>query len=376
MRSLLSPVVHAVVLVALTGSATDDHVVCDGDAATCDGEISSLVQRLVHVRLGKGAEALGVALCMDATDISAPMAALHAVWTSDFEQAEGLKASIASAIDATSVPLVAHVLVEQSLEAKFQRFLGLPQGCRSARLGERAMLQLHDFDADTVRHAEPVIPQKILERRGGLDAVENFARFYMHKLIPGVKVAVYLDADTIVQSDLAGLRDEFIVSNKTIGFAQRGTPKCLGEDSLGDAPPCDFCTLNMWQQLRGMPEYNAGVYIVDLERWARRHLLERVENLARLQSECDGGLWEGGSQPLLLMALYTAEGGLGSDIDELEDSWNTDGLGWMAFDGHADLKAAKVLHWSGSGKPWLEGANYASFWRPHRERYDALIHSQ
>mmetsp|Transcript_100630 Transcript_100630/g.290670 ORF Transcript_100630/g.290670 Transcript_100630/m.290670 type:complete len:413 (+) Transcript_100630:28-1266(+) len=355
-------------------------------AATCDygevcesGESLNLLQTYVRVVRGErhtGAkgrgEAADVAECLDGREIITDPAAVHAVWASNYGQAEGLKASIASAIDATSVPLVAHILVQKTLEADFQRFLGLAPGCRNARLGGRATLRLHEIDDALVARARPTMPAWVLRTRGQLDAIENYARFYMHKLIPGLKVAVYLDADTIIQSDLAQLREEFIASNRTIGFASRRRLHTMSK-FLVRSHPCNFSTPEKWKKLLDMPAYNVGVYVVDVERWARLHLSERIEGIVRRHNACGGNLWRGGSQPPLLMALYIAKDGLAQDFHVFDAAWNVADLGWRTGLFHGELDSAKILHWNGRGKPWGPSGNYSPRWRPHRERYDILL---
>jgi len=350
-------VLRAVGLVGLAASAT-------GDLAKCDGESSSLLQ-IGHEAL----EPLTGARCFDGQEIAADPATVHVVWASNHGQAEGLKASIASAINATSSPLVAHVLVQRGKAKSFGHFFGIAAGCRSARLGARGVLQLHAFDADVVADTRPDPNTKWKWR---LDVVENFARFHMHTLIPNMKVVIYLDADTIVNADLTVLRDEFAASGSTIGFAQ--LPGVFMGRALSGSPACNFTTPEKWEELRKLPSYNAGVFVVDLERWARHHVLEHIEDLVRKQRAChEGELFAGGSQLLLLMALYTAKDGLAQEIAEFEGSWNLAGLGYRTKCGNCTLEHGNILHWSGAAKPWLPDGLYRHMWQPHREHYDELI---
>ena len=59
-------------------------------------------------------------------------------------------------------------------------------------------------------------------------------------------------------------------------------------------------------------------------------------------------LWSLGTQPLLLIAAY----GRWSALPRV---WNVDGLGYRPDVDDATLQAASVLHWTGKGKPWLDG---------------------
>jgi len=354
-------VLRAVCLVGLAALAT-------GDLATCDGESSSLLQ------FGHGAPGAPTgAKCFDGREIVADPAAVHVVWIPDLVQAEGLKGSIASAISATSSPLVAHVLVQRGKAKSFGHFFGIAAGCRSARLGARGVLQLHAFDADVVADSrpDPDIVNGTTEWR--LDNVENFARLHMHTLIPNMKVVIYLDADTVVQADLTVLRDQFAASGKTIGFAHWGDWNMRRQ--MSESPACNFTTPERWEELRKLPAYNNGVLVLDLERWARLHVVEHIEDLVRKKNACHEKLWGRGSQPLLLMALYTAKDGLAQEIAVFENSWNSCDLGENESISDSTLKSGKILHWSGlaNRKPWLPDGLYPQMWKPHRERYDELI---
>jgi len=350
--------------------------------STCQGDESlHLLQTYVRVMRGGRSSVPAretivpqFAKCLDGQSQVDDPHAIHVVWSSDLGQVEGLMASISSAIEATRSPLVAHVLVQGRLEADFQMKLGLAPGCRSALLAGRVPLRLHEIDDELVLRARPKMPFWLLKQRGALDSVENYARFYMHRLIHNTKVVIYLDTDTIVQADLAKLRQQFVASNRTIGFAARRRHQTMS-NFLVRSNPCKFANASMWERLLNMPAYNAGVYIVDLERWAERGMAARIEGLVVRHNACGGKLWKGGSQPPLSLALYTADDGAAQDFAVLDQGWNVGDLGWRTGLYTVELHEAKILHWNGKRKPWAPNGNYHDLWQPHRLRFDALLHA-
>ena len=81
-----------------------------------------------------------------------------------------------------------------------------------------------------------------------------------------------------------------------------------------------------------------------------------------------GNLYELGSQPPLLLTF-------GNSFDRLHPAWNVGGLGWRRVD-PALLSRAKILHWTGPSKPWMQYKKrakqgrppdaYSSLWQPYR----------
>lgn len=59
------------------------------------------------------------------------------------------------------------------------------------------------------------------EEVGKLSSLGNFARFFFHEMLPAVKKALYLDADTIVQGDIAELWDHLQNSDQLLLAAPR-----------------------------------------------------------------------------------------------------------------------------------------------------------
>lgn len=121
---------------------------------------------------------------------------------------------------------------------------------------------------------------------------------------------------------------------------------------------------------------NAGVYVVDLERYALRRIGARISELVALHA-VRRLWWQGVQQPSFVLALA------GHTVT-LDARWNADGLGYNPRKGRihpCTLQSAYVLHWNGAYKPWACAARsashgghdtpgtrpcYAEYWLPHR----------
>lgn len=185
--------------------------------------------------------------------------------------------------------------------------------------------------------------------RGGADraelaANEAYVGLHMDTYVVNASRALWLDADTIVTGDLAPLfllRMRHALAavplNRTqvpttayhylLGVLQRRTD--WGE-RLG--------RLQVSQYSLGGPIFNAGVYVVDLDRWRTEGFAARCEawldKLAGLDTDTV-------QLPMNLI--------LHGQFDRLDWRWNVD-LTQHSFG--PKLRRASVLHWVGRRKPW------------------------
>ncbi|THG19036.1 hypothetical protein TEA_008387 [Camellia sinensis var. sinensis] len=116
--------------------------------------------------------------------------------------------------------------------------------------------------------------------------------------------------------------------------------------------------------------FNTGVMVMDLEKWRRFGYTKRIERWMQIQKS--GRIYELGSLPPFLLVFA-------GHVAAIEHRWNQHGLGGDNLRGSCrDLHAGPVslLHWSGSGKPWLrldskQSCPLDSLWLP----YDLYEHS-
>lgn len=297
---------------------------------------------------------------------------LHVVYASDIGQAEGVQASIASVVESAAAPeeLTVHVMVQKHWAEEFKLRLGLRRQCQATVTVTGVLIRVHAVDGQLIEGAVAKVSKELLEARGAIDTLENFARFYMH-LVFDFDIAIYLDADTIVQADLGQLRKQLIESKKTIGFVARQNPVNM-DKFLRKPKGCDVHFDN-WKKLLKQPAYNVGVFAVNLQRWKERRIAERVESLVTKHNKCGGKLWVGGSQPPLLLAFLDRPEGSPEDFIVFEAGWNAGDLGWRPKMAAEKLRKRFVLHWNGARKPWMKDGLYRELWKPHRDRFGSLL---
>lgn len=302
---------------------------------------------------------------------------LHVVYASDMSQVEGVQASIASVVTSTMTPeaVTVHIMVQAIWANGFKRAFGLRLGCQGTVTVSGVLIRIHEVESQLIERAVAKVSPAIKQQRGGIDTMENFARFYMHLVIePSIRpIVVYLDADTIVQADLVQMRKRLLAFNKTVGFVARDT-KVYMDKFLRKPKGCSLKGFSLsWNTLNKQLAYNVGVLVVNLARWVDSGAVERVERHVALHNECGGTLWVGGSQPPLLLAFHDRPAGENEDYIVFGAEWNTGDLGWRTNLHEAKLKGKNVLHWNGNKKPWMKDGLYKSLWRPHRQRFSSLL---
>ena len=66
--------------------------------------------------------------------------------------------------------------------------------------------------------------QSSFEAVGNLASDANFARFWFPRLFPGLKRALYLDTDVVVQFDVSRLWDSVMSSGQLLAVVERDSP--------------------------------------------------------------------------------------------------------------------------------------------------------
>jgi len=298
---------------------------------------------------------------------------LHVVFASDANQAEGVQASVASVVSSTASPdeLTIHIIVQAQSLNDFKMRFGIRPECQATVSVTGVLIKVHAVDGRLIEKSVAKVSSNLRKERGAIDTPENFARFYMHLILERA-VVIYLDADTIVQADLAELRKQLLASGKTIGFVSRETEVKM-DKFLKKPKGCSAQLGASWKKLITLQAYNVGVFAVNLQRWRDQHVAERVEELVTQHNRCGGQLWVGGSQPPLLLAFLNLKQGEEKDYIVFPAEWNYGDLGWRKNIAGLKLQSKKVLHWNGNRKPWKSDGLYKEMWLPHRQRFDSLL---
>jgi len=173
----------------------------------------------------------------------------------------------------------------------------------------------------------------------------------MDQFLPHVKKAMWIDSDTIVKCDVVEMARKVLNGDDDNGPAiaaipVEGKPKGLYEKDMYRNPIPDWGIET---------SFNAGVYFVNLDRWRKQGLTEKIRQLALKNREYR--YWRMGSQPPLALAI-------GENFEHLPLSWN---VKMKTIDEREDmsLEDACVLHWSGPSKPWDGNGQHLEEWLPY-----------
>jgi len=172
-----------------------------------------------------------------------------------------------------------------------------------------------------------------------LDNLMNYARIYLPEIFPQVDIGLYLDVDMIVRTDINILFD--------YDFLPMVAASPLIRPLEGYHP-------NL--KMRGYG-FNSGFLLADFRLWRKYRVTEAIEQVMRTHKTTE--LFKGGTQPLLNIVLYRL-------CRHINTSWNATALGWKGDLTEEELENAKVLHWTGAKKPWLDDGMYKELWQKYQ----------
>ncbi|MQL89351.1 hypothetical protein Taro_021918 [Colocasia esculenta] len=255
---------------------------------------------------------------------------VHIAITLDSEYLRGSIAAVHSVLQHALCP-----------ESAFFHFLVSEKGMEAVVRGSfpRLRFKVYFFDPERV---QGLISASV---RQALEQPLNYARNYLADILePCVRRVIYLDSDLVVVDDVAKLwrtglgsravgAPEYCHANFTKYFTDRFWSDPALSGTFAERRPCYF---------------NTGVMVMDLARWRRAGYTRQIERWMEVQRR-EGRIYELGSLPPFLLVFA----GLVAPIDH---RWNQHGLGGDNVRGSCrDLHPGPVslLHWSGSGKPWM-----------------------
>ncbi|KAG7553268.1 Glycosyl transferase family 8 [Arabidopsis thaliana x Arabidopsis arenosa] len=197
---------------------------------------------------------------------------------------------------------------------------------------------IYDFAPETVRG---LISSSV---RQALEQPLNYARNYLADLLePCVSRVIYLDSDLVVVDDIAKLWKTSLGS------------RIIGAPEYCHANFTKYFTGGFWSEerfsgaFRGRKPcyFNTGVMVIDLKKWRRGGYTKRIEKWMEIQRT--ERIYDLGSLPPFLLVFA-------GHVAPISHRWNQHGLGGDNVRGSCrDLHPGPVslLHWSGSGKPWI-----------------------
>jgi len=236
-----------------------------------------------------------------------------------------------------------------------------PESHNALQLHGQGLVLLHEFDPTLVQTTRCVGPETegtvgMKFDTGNLDAPNNYVRFHLHELLPEVDRIVYLDSDLVVLGDVAELLQSMDGSNATVAAVPRlnNVLQVYIDVFLPKFP--------RWVPSES-PSFNAGVMVINLQAWRSRQVTARIEEWVAENKK--NRIWRHGSQPAMLLVFH-------DEVHWLDWQWNVDGLGHRLNYPQEVLQDAKILHWTGPLKPWLDDGVNRLLWEPHTMRYCPL----
>lgn len=259
---------------------------------------------------------------------------VHLVYASDDESLFAVEASIRSAIHHASEPIQIHLVSDTRPTASFPNlhFYNLKNVSKT--------FKLQDFTNPRKRGTT------LLE---GLNSnLANYVRFVIHELLPNATKAMWMDADTIFNCDIVEMYRRTLVNSSYVIAA---VPV--------DGPPHGVKRVIKRKYLKRYSSYtfNAGVYVVDLEKWRSKDMTSKIRKLTLKNRK--NRFYNYGSQPPLALAI-------GDQFEHLSPAWNVKvnklNLGLLG------KEKACLYHWSGKRKPWNTKNDpdiHEELWRPY-----------
>jgi len=308
-------------------------------------------------------------------------------------------------VDAVGVLAAARSVADAARAPRRVRLFLVTDAEDDARLARfRAAADCALADAGLASYAVAAITPQFLRRHGGaafrslfaqqelnrtrpnlVKASANYARVYLPELFPELtgQLVIYLDGDVLVNADVATLAAEArailstpLVTHHLSHHHQRKRGHAPTPRGGQHAAPQQQQLPAVAAVLKALahPEYaaawrrrypddprdvacfNAGVMVIDLERWAAQQMTQRVESWIERNPI-------GGSQLPVNLAVA-------SNFAPLRATWNcpirTGELDELISvgGGAACLHDPGVRHWTGRAKPWVRNGRLQFFWYP------------
>ncbi|PPD68183.1 hypothetical protein ES288_D08G237800v1 [Gossypium darwinii] len=215
-----------------------------------------------------------------------------------------------------------------------------------------------DFDWLSTKYISTLAEQKSSDPR--YTSVLNHLRFYLPDIFPALNKIVHLDHDIVVQKDLTEI---WSVDMK--GKVNAAVETCTESEPSYRAMHMfvNFSDPFLEQRFNAsVCTWAFGMNLFDLQEWRRRNLTGLYCDY--LQLGLERPLWKAGSLPIGWITFY-------NQTVPLEKRWHMLGLGSNTDLSSDDIENARVLHYDGVMKPWLEIGitKYKGYWTQHLQ-YD------
>jgi lipopolysaccharide biosynthesis glycosyltransferase len=188
--------------------------------------------------------------------------------------------------------------------------------------------------------------------------IGNFSRLIIGHLIDINKI-LYLDADTIIQTDLSKCIDKFDKKN----FDVCGTKSPLTYKNILNCNNYDktYELLGKNFNINNNVIYTGTLFINPNS--LKKHYTN-IKNIVNFHNKQKGGLYKLFTMSIINLCfwnkLYYSDSYLKNIVD----------LGYKLNISETDLKNADVLDWSGMRKPWFKNGLYKQYWKKYNVIFD------
>ena len=268
---------------------------------------------------------------------------VHVVLASTDEMIPGVEASIRSIEAHASGPVTFHYIGDSPLRS-------MPNVKYYSLAEVSQKYQLQDFVC-------------LGDRRDGQNNINtmhaNYARFVLDELLPRtVKKAMYIDVDTAVFCDVNVLIGS-VLNDNDAGTGDAGP--------VIAAVPRDhiYGLTQKGEKKYGSisPSFNAGAYVVHLERWRDQKMSNYIRDIALMNNKRHW--YYLGSQPPLNIAI-------GSHFEWLPVGWNVKAKRVKSGFKTKSGEEVCLVHWTGPVKPWQADDSSAVHLLDIWKEYDKL----
>lgn len=271
---------------------------------------------------------------------------VHVVMAGDVAVLPGLTVAASSLLNATRHPhrIRLHVLTTVSDHAIVSTMLD----CALSR-SKRASVEVLTFQA----------PESIFTGRAPprLATELNYARLFLPHIFGASGKMIYLDADVIVNGDVVDLHDAALKqSDCAVAAVPRGAQRLRLAPSVASNAHAIHTlaklgvnvSFNSSRRLvTTLQDFNAGVLVVDLQRWCQQNVTNEVLRWIRLNRALE--LYTRGSNPPLVLALADA-------FERLDSRWNCPANPKSTPASPRCIHQAAIVHLTGASKPWLDAS--------------------
>lgn len=178
------------------------------------------------------------------------------------------------------------------------------------------------------------------EGRSDIPSFSAYAQFFIPDYFREYDHLLYLEVDQFVKSDLA------ILFNECIGMGYKlAAGKCLNHRfkpvisaKFNRLRPRDYC-------------FNTGVLFLDTVFCIENDFKNRCIREALIQKKNKGSYYDFFAQGAINLAFY-------EDISTLDWTYNATGFGHLKGISSHVIDRAKIIHWTGTKKPWKNDGLY------------------